>query len=74
LNFFIVKELQQTCNLELYFFLFFLLNEVHGYSGNGQMVIVCDDEDRENEADLVMAAPFVTEKDVAFMLRYTRYK
>ncbi len=38
------------------------------------MVIVCDDEDRENEADLVMAAPFVTEKDVAFMLRYTRYK
>ena len=26
----------------------------------GRMVIVCDDEDRENEGDLTMAAQFVT--------------
>ena len=26
----------------------------------GRMVVVCDDEDRENEGDLVMAAQFVT--------------
>ena len=25
----------------------------------GRMVVVCDDEDRENEGDLVMAAQFV---------------
>jgi 3,4-dihydroxy 2-butanone 4-phosphate synthase/GTP cyclohydrolase II len=26
----------------------------------GRMVVVCDDEDRENEGDLTMAAQFVT--------------
>ena len=26
----------------------------------GRMVVVCDDEDRENEGDLTMAAEFVT--------------
>jgi 3,4-dihydroxy 2-butanone 4-phosphate synthase / GTP cyclohydrolase II len=35
----------------------------------GKMVVVVDDEDRENEGDLVMAAEFVTADDVNFMTR-----
>jgi 3,4-dihydroxy 2-butanone 4-phosphate synthase/GTP cyclohydrolase II len=35
------------------------------------MVIVVDDEDRENEGDLIMAAEHVTPADVAFMVRHT---
>jgi 3,4-dihydroxy 2-butanone 4-phosphate synthase / GTP cyclohydrolase II len=38
---------------------------------DGGMVIVVDDEDRENEGDLVMAAEHVTTADVAFMVRHT---
>lgn len=34
----------------------------------GKMIIVVDDEDRENEGDFVMAAEKVTEADVNFML------
>ena len=34
----------------------------------GRMVIVVDDEDRENEGDLTMAADSVTPEDVAFIL------
>ncbi len=33
----------------------------------GRMVIVCDDEDRENEGDLVLAAQFATPDAVNFM-------
>src|SRR4051794_4500012 len=35
----------------------------------GKMVVVVDDEDRENEGDLVMAAEFVTANDINFMTR-----
>ncbi len=35
---------------------------------DGKMIIVVDDEDRENEGDFVMAAEMVTEADVNFML------
>lgn len=38
----------------------------------GKMVIVCDDEDRENEGDLTMAAELVTADDVNFMALYGR--
>ncbi len=38
----------------------------------GRMVIVMDDEDRENEGDLVMAAQFVTAEDINFMARFGR--
>jgi 3,4-dihydroxy 2-butanone 4-phosphate synthase / GTP cyclohydrolase II len=37
----------------------------------GRMVIVMDDEDRENEGDLIMAAECVTPEAVAFMIRHT---
>lgn len=36
----------------------------------GKMVIVCDDEDRENEGDLTMAAEFCTADDINFMATY----
>lgn len=39
---------------------------------NGKFVIVVDDEDRENEGDLIMAARFATEESVNFMMRYGR--
>ncbi|HTW37399.1 MAG TPA: 3,4-dihydroxy-2-butanone-4-phosphate synthase [Steroidobacteraceae bacterium] len=37
----------------------------------GRMVIILDDEDRENEGDLIMAAEHATPEAVAFMIRYT---
>lgn len=37
---------------------------------NGRMVILVDDEDRENEGDLVIAAEFVTANDINFMSRF----
>ncbi|MCX4146226.1 bifunctional 3,4-dihydroxy-2-butanone-4-phosphate synthase/GTP cyclohydrolase II [Paraburkholderia madseniana] len=37
----------------------------------GRMVVVVDDENRENEGDLIMAAHAATEADIAFMVRYT---
>ena len=38
----------------------------------GKMVILMDDEDRENEGDLVMAAPMVRPEDINFMATYAR--
>ncbi len=37
----------------------------------GRMIIVVDDQERENEGDLVMAAEYVTEERVAFLIRHT---
>ncbi|MGZ3607092.1 MAG: 3,4-dihydroxy-2-butanone-4-phosphate synthase, partial [Syntrophales bacterium] len=39
---------------------------------SGRMVILVDDEDRENEGDLCMAAEFVTPKAINFMAKYGR--
>lgn len=38
----------------------------------GRMIILMDDEDRENEGDLVFAADFVTPEAINFMARYGR--
>jgi 3,4-dihydroxy 2-butanone 4-phosphate synthase/GTP cyclohydrolase II len=38
----------------------------------GRMIVVMDDEDRENEGDLVMAAQFVRPQDINFMAREAR--
>ena len=37
----------------------------------GEFVIVVDDEDRENEGDLIIAADAVTAEQMAFMVRHT---
>ncbi|MFZ5603444.1 MAG: bifunctional 3,4-dihydroxy-2-butanone-4-phosphate synthase/GTP cyclohydrolase II [Pseudomonadota bacterium] len=39
---------------------------------HGKMVILMDDEDRENEGDLVMAASMVRPEDINFMIRNAR--
>ena len=39
---------------------------------NGKMVILVDDEDRENEGDLCMAAELVTPEAINFMAKYGR--
>ena len=38
----------------------------------GRMVIIVDDEDRENEGDLLMAASMVKPEDINFMAKYGR--
>ncbi|HUY81213.1 MAG TPA: 3,4-dihydroxy-2-butanone-4-phosphate synthase [Acidobacteriaceae bacterium] len=39
---------------------------------SGRMIVVVDDEDRENEGDLTLAAEFVTPEAINFMARYGR--
>ncbi len=39
---------------------------------NGKMVILVDDEDRENEGDLTMAAEMVTPEAINFMAKFGR--
>ena len=39
--------------------------------GRGEIVLVADDDDRENEGDLIMAADAVTAEHMAFFVRYT---
>ena len=39
---------------------------------NGKMVVVIDDEDRENEGDLIVAAETVTPEDINFMATYAK--
>src|SRR6478609_12003360 len=38
----------------------------------GRMVVVCDDENRENEGDLTMAAQFATPEAINFMAKNGR--
>jgi len=39
---------------------------------NGKMVLIVDDESRENEGDFIMAASKVTPEDINFMSKYAR--
>lgn len=39
--------------------------------GRGEIVVVVDDEDRENEGDLIMAAEFATADKIAFFVNHT---
>ncbi|MCL4423787.1 MAG: bifunctional 3,4-dihydroxy-2-butanone-4-phosphate synthase/GTP cyclohydrolase II [Actinobacteria bacterium] len=39
--------------------------------GRGEIVVVVDDEDRENEGDLIMAAQFATPESIAFFIAHT---
>src|SRR5215813_5177342 len=38
----------------------------------GRIVVLCDDEDRENEGDLICPAELITPEKVNFMLRFGR--
>jgi 3,4-dihydroxy 2-butanone 4-phosphate synthase / GTP cyclohydrolase II len=48
------------------------IDEAVSHLGTGGMLIVVDDEDRENEGDLTMAASRVTPEAINFMARYGR--
>lgn len=48
------------------------VNEIIDEIRRGHMVILMDDEDRENEGDLVMAAKHARAEDINFMARYGR--
>ena len=48
------------------------IDEILDEIRQGRMVVVMDDEDRENEGDLIMAATHVRPEDVNFMARYGR--
>ncbi|HXV74915.1 MAG TPA: bifunctional 3,4-dihydroxy-2-butanone-4-phosphate synthase/GTP cyclohydrolase II [Candidatus Polarisedimenticolaceae bacterium] len=48
------------------------IEEVIADLRNGRMIIVIDDEDRENEGDLVCAAEFVTPETINFMATHGR--
>ena len=48
------------------------ISEIIADLSAGRMVILVDEEDRENEGDLVMAAEFVTPEAINFMARYGR--
>jgi hypothetical protein len=37
----------------------------------GRMIVVCDDPDRENEGDLIVAAEHITPANMGFIVRYT---
>ncbi len=47
------------------------IEEIIAAIGRGEMVIMVDDEDRENEGDLIVAADAVTPDKIGFMLRHT---
>jgi len=38
----------------------------------GRMIVIVDDEDRENEGDLMIAAEKVTPEAINFMMRWAR--
>jgi len=48
------------------------VEEVIGAVGRGEMVVMVDDEDRENEGDLICAADAVTPEMINFMATYGR--
>ena len=47
------------------------IDEVIAAIARGEMVVLVDDEDRENEGDLIMAAEHVTAEKLAFIIRHT---
>lgn len=47
------------------------VEEIIAAIGRGELVIMVDDEDRENEGDLILAADAATPDKVGFMLRHT---
>jgi 3,4-dihydroxy 2-butanone 4-phosphate synthase / GTP cyclohydrolase II len=48
-----------------------LVEEVAAAFGRGEIVVVADDDDRENEGDLFVAASMCTPKNMAFIRRHT---
>jgi 3,4-dihydroxy 2-butanone 4-phosphate synthase/GTP cyclohydrolase II len=47
------------------------IEDVIAAIARGEMIVMVDDEDRENEGDLIMAAQFATPEKLAFIVRHT---
>ena len=47
------------------------IEDVVAAIGRGEMIVMVDDEDRENEGDLIMAAQFASPEKLAFIVRHT---
>ena len=47
------------------------VEEVAAAFGRGEIVVVADDDDRENEGDLFVAASMCTTEKMAFIIRHT---
>jgi len=52
-------------------FKFAAIDDVIAAIGRGEMIVMVDDEDRENEGDLIMAAQFATPEKIAFIVRHS---
>lgn len=52
-------------------FQFAPIEEVIAAIARGEMIVMVDDEDRENEGDLIMAAQFATPENIAFIVRHS---
>lgn len=52
-------------------FLYFLVS-VSLEIADGKFIIAVDNEDRENEGDLIIAAEKVTTEQMAFLIRHSR--
>jgi 3,4-dihydroxy 2-butanone 4-phosphate synthase/GTP cyclohydrolase II len=50
---------------------FSTIEEAVAAVGRGEVVVVVDDEDRENEGDLIMAAEHATPEKIAFFVKHT---
>ena len=49
--------------------MFSTIDEILAELRDGRMIVLTDDEDRENEGDLIMAAQFVSPEAISFMIR-----
>jgi 3,4-dihydroxy 2-butanone 4-phosphate synthase/GTP cyclohydrolase II len=52
-------------------FQFAPIEDVIAAIARGEMIVMVDDEDRENEGDLIMAAQFATPEKISFIVRYS---
>jgi 3,4-dihydroxy 2-butanone 4-phosphate synthase/GTP cyclohydrolase II len=60
-----------TSNTTAHGSVFAPIDDVIAAIARGEMVVIVDDEDRENEGDLIMAAQHVTAEKLAFIIRHT---
>jgi 3,4-dihydroxy-2-butanone 4-phosphate synthase len=54
-------------------FAFNTLEDALDAFARGEFLVVVDDESRENEGDLILAAVHCTTEKMAWMIRHTRY-
>jgi 3,4-dihydroxy-2-butanone 4-phosphate synthase/GTP cyclohydrolase II len=71
-NNFVEEQAQQDHEMASEQFEFASIDEAIRELREGRMIVVIDDEDRENEGDLTMAAEMITPETINFMARHGR--